>query len=243
MVPRSDATPRPGEAVPELELDIRASPPAKPKPKPAPESDSPLELAIDPNALVRERTVPLARPPPQERLLPATQDLASDARLLADYGDPPSHWLLSPLYAWRVLKRRRELRRALAGRREEASRTANEAEDALVAFGERVRTVAESAPSHAPILRELQQAEEMLRSRDQVLASEQDAHNVRLSQVDARLSALEGELALARGEEHTFAMELSASQATLAREEARLKRAESELRAAQERASEGEEES
>jgi hypothetical protein len=229
--------------VPELELDLRPSPASKPKPKLEPQTDSPLELAIDPSALVRERSAPLAASPPLppvERLAEASQDLASDARLLADYGEPPTHWLFSPLYAWRVLKRKRELRAALSGRREEASRTTNEAEDALVAFGERVRTVAERAPSYASALRDLQQAEDMLRSRDLVLASEQDAQNARLSQVNARLSTLEGELALAQSEEHGFAAELSASQGTLAREEARLKRAEIELRAAQQRASGGE---
>jgi hypothetical protein len=224
-----------------LELDIRASPTSKPKPKPDPATERTLELAVDPRALVRERstTVDSVATPAIESPPAAIQDFASDARLLADYGDPPRHWLLSPLYAWRVFRRRRELRAALARRREEAARMANEAEDALVDFGERIRTVAEDAPSYASALRELKQADDMLRSRDLVLASETDAQNVRLSQVDARLSTLEAELALARTEEQALATELSAAQEALAREEARLKRAESELRAAQQRASGG----
>jgi hypothetical protein len=211
---------------------------SKPKPKPEAEPESPLELAIDPGTLVRERAAPVvaAVPAPLAEAIPvASQELASDASLLADYGNPPRHWLLSPLYALRVLKRRRELRAALAGRREEAGRTAIEAEDALIAFGERVRTLAEPVASYASMLQELRESEETLRSRDRVLASDQDAQNVRLSQVDARLSTFEAELALAQTEEHGIEEKLSASQESLAREEARLKRAEIELRAAQQR--------
>lgn len=239
MGPRSDATPRPAGGVPELELDVRPSAASKPKPKSAPEAESPIELAVDPGLLVHQRSAAPAPAHLVETPLVAAPDLASDARLLADYGDPPRHWLLSPLYAWRVFKRRRELKAAWAGRREEAARTANEAEDALVAFAERVRTLAERAPSYEAGVQELRRAEETLRSRDRVLASEQDAQNARLSQVDARLSTIEAELALAQSEEQAISTELSTTQTALAREEARLKRAEIELRAAQQRATGG----
>jgi hypothetical protein len=241
MAPRSNATPGP-TGLPELELDVRTAPVSKPKPRQEPAPETPLELAVDPGALVRERSLavapsqPIVTPPREASLVPVP-DNASDASLLADYGAPPRHWLLSPLYAWRVLRRRRELKAALAGRREEAARATGKAEDALIAFGERARTIAEKAPTYAPLLEELRKAESMLRSRDRVLASEQDAQNARLAQVDARLSTLEAELALAQDEERAISAELSTAQGTLAREEARLKRAESELRAAQQRAS------
>jgi hypothetical protein len=239
MAPRSDATPSHAGGVPELELDVRSSPVSRPKPRPEPEAESPLELAVDPAVLVRQRSGNPAPTRSVETPLVMSPDLASDATLLADYGDPPRHWLLSPLYAWRVFRRRRELRAALAGRREEAARTTNEAEDALVTFAERVRTFAERAAPYAPALQELRRAEEMLRSRDRVLASEQDAQNARLWQVDARLSTIEAQLALAQSEEGAISAELSAAQGALAREEARLKRAEIELRAAQQRAAGG----
>jgi chromosome segregation ATPase len=165
----------------------------------------------------------------------AVGDLDFDARLLAEYGEPPRHWLLSPLYAWRVLRRLRQLKAALAGRREEASRTAGEVEDALVAFAERVRPVAEKEPGFATAAEELHRAEELLRSRDRVLATEQDAQNARLVQVDARLAKLENELGQAQSEEQGLAAELSTAQGALGREEAKLKRAEVEVRAAQQR--------
>jgi chromosome segregation ATPase len=174
-------------------------------------------------------------PPREQAAIAPAPDVAFDARLLADYGDPPQNWLLSPMYAWRVLKRRRELKTALTGRRDEAARASSEAEDALVSFAERVRATVEKSAPYRQALDELRNAEELLRSRDRVLAAEQDAQNARLSQVDARLSTLDAELALAIGEERAIATELSAAQNALAREDARLKRAEIELRAAQQR--------
>jgi hypothetical protein len=249
MAPRSDATSGPPGGVPELELDVRTSSTPKAKPRTEPALEVSLELAVDPNDLVRERSPgsssgadlrprgPIVMseisPPQQQAAIASVGDVAFDARLLADYGDPPRHWPLSPLYAWKVLKRRRELKMALTGRREEATRASNEAEDALVALAERVRPTVEKSAAYAHSLDELRHAEELLRSRDQVLATEQDAQNARLSQVDARLSTMEAELALAMGEERAIATELSAVQSALAREDARLKRAEIELRAAQ----------
>ena len=162
-------------------------------------------------------------------------DVAFDARLLADYGDPPGHWLLSPFYAWRVLRRLRELKKVLAGRREETKRAQQEVEDALVAFAERVRPVAERHAEFVQALEELRGAEDVLRSRDRVLASEQDAQTARLASVDGRLAKLEADLAHAQAEERAIAAELVSAQAALARGDAKLKRAESELRAAAQR--------
>ena len=75
----------------------------------------------------------------------------------------------------------------------------------------------------------------MLRSRDKVLAAEQDAQKARLAQVDERLTALEAELSQAQIDERLAAEQLSSSQGALAREEAKLKRAEGELAAARQR--------
>ncbi len=193
----------------------------------APAAGPPYPIALAPTAPIAV----LPSVPPSSS--PVVVDLAADARLLADYGEPPRHWFQAPLYAWRVLRRQRELRAALVKRREEAARTTTEAEDALVAFAERAGPTAEQHAAYAAPLKELKRAEEILRSRDKVLASEQDAQNARLSQVDVRLSKLEGELAQARTEERTVAAEVAAAQAALARQEAKLKKAESELRTAQ----------
>lgn len=190
------------------------------------------------------RLARLAEPAPalalrDGRAAPIVGDVAFDATLLAEYGDAPTHWLFAPFYAWRVLRRQRELKRVLVGRREEAARAAHEVEDALVAFAERVRPAAEKRPEFGPMLEELRAAEEVLRSRDRVLATEQDAQSARLASVDARLVKLEAELAHAQSNERAIASEMASAQAALARGETKLKRAESELRTAQQYESDG----
>jgi hypothetical protein len=251
------ATAGPGAAralAPDFELDV----PKRPAPKAAAprkvEEEVKLELAIEPRSFgasgAGKDPNPMGTLQPAQALI-LTQKAAQggaaltvgevgfDAHLLADYGDAPRHWLLAPFYAWRVLRRRRELRKGLAGRREEAKRAATEVEDALVAFAERTRPVAEKHNEFARSLQELRGAEDMLRSRDRVLASEQDAQTARLAAVDARLAKFEAELAHAQAEERTIAGELASAQAALARGESKLRRAESELRAAQQREADG----
>jgi hypothetical protein len=219
-------------AIPELELDLRSVRAPAPRARAAPVVEGPLELAVDPRALVRERfeaasvgsLAPLARIPSERPDLhvsarpgptglrvapPAEVEFASDARLLADYGDPPRSWARSPLYAYRVLKRRRELRAAIGVRQEEAKRAAAEAEAALVALAGRVRETAEKTEAYAEALDELRTVEALLRSRDQVLATEDDAQKARLSQVDARLSNLEADLTRAQGEERALGAQLA----------------------------------
>jgi hypothetical protein len=170
---------------------------------------------------------------------PEPTDVHADARVLADFGEAPRSLLLAPLYAWRVLKRQRELKTAHAARKAEAAHAASALEDALVAFAARVRGAAEKQPAYAAALEELRKAEAVLRSRDKVLAAEQDAQKARLAQVDERLAKLEEELTAAHTDERVTAQELSSAQGALAREEAKAKRAEVELRAAQQREADG----
>jgi hypothetical protein len=236
-------------AAPELELDVPKRPLPRPSARKAVEVEPALELAVDPRSFggadaAASRALqsapsaafkPSASRDARTELAPDVGDVAFDARLLAEYGAPPKHWLLSPLYAWRVLTRRRELRRVLAGRQEEAARAAHDVEDALVAFAERARPVAEKHAEYTRAIEELRGAEDVLRSRDRVLASEQDAQTARLASVDARLDKLEAEVAHAQAEERAIAAEVASAQAALARGESKLKRAESELRSAQQR--------
>jgi hypothetical protein len=169
----------------------------------------------------------------------ADHDASDDARLLGDYGETPKHWLFSPPYAWRVFQRRRAIKRGLALRSKEAARATEKLEDALVALAERIRPVAEQAPSYMEVLDMLSRAERVLRSRDAVLASEHDAQATRLAAIDARLSKLESELASARADGREASATLVTLQSTLAREESNLKRAETELRATQVRSPSG----
>jgi hypothetical protein len=234
----------------EIELDVPKRGPPRPAPARKVEpAEVALELALDPRslyaappapgALARVGSSPTTVVGSESRQVVEVADVSFDAQLLAEYGNAPSHWVLSPLYAWRVLKRRRDLRRVLAGRREEARRAMTELDDALVAFAERVRPAAEKHPDFTHPLEELRGAEDVLRSRDRVLASEQDAQTARLASVDARLGKLEAELAEAESAERVVSGELASTQAALARGESKLRRAESELRSAHERETDG----
>jgi len=245
-------------SAPELDLAARPQAPARAaKPRREVVEDAPLELAIDPRSLLQERAAehpaPIHRglqPAPPAPLAtthgsrskpaslpPPGTDLEIDALALADYGDPPGTPVLAPLYAWKVFKRQRELKTALAVRTAEAAHAKTTLEDALVALAERARPTAEKQQAYLHALEELTRAEDQLRSRDKVLAAEQDAQRGRLAQVDVRIGKAEQELASAQGHERAVATELSGAQGALAREEAKIKRAEAELRAAQQRES------
>jgi len=250
------ACPRCGaKPAPDLELAVRPRPPPKPvQPRKAKSEEVSLELAVDPRTLVAERaaeahsapieyglggaamSAPVVRGPAKGAPLPQVRDeeaeLVADARVLAEYGEAPKSWVTAPLYAWRVMKRQRELKTAHLARQAEAERTGVALEGALVAFAERVRPAAEKVAAYSVALEDLTRAEDVLRSRDKVLAAEQDAQKARLAQVDERLTALEAELSKAQIDERLAAEQLSSTQGALAREEAKLKRAEGELAAA-----------
>jgi hypothetical protein len=239
-------------AVPELELAARPRPLPKPPRARKEVEELRIDLAYDPRAVEGADSRPSQPARGEQRsglvassmparplevrpvqLAGVSADTGSDVRLLADYGPLPSHWLLSPLYSLRVLKRRGELKRALAARKDEAIRAAAEAEDALVAMAEQVRPAAEQQATFADVMSALRRAEELLRMRDRVLAAENEAEMARLASADARLSKLEADCESARTREREAAAELVAAQEALVREDAHLKRTESELRAAQ----------
>ncbi len=153
-----------------------------------------------------------------------------DARALADYGEAPTKPWLAPIYAFRVLTRRAELKRLLATARDEAKRAASRSEDVFVSFAERARAVLEKTPGQTRGLEEVVAAEALLRSRDGALAGEMDAMRARLSSIDSRITSLEGELLAAQADEKRVADELAQVVAVRERADTKMKRAEIEIR-------------
>src|SRR5579859_3201488 len=116
----------------ELDLPTRPPPPPPRAPSEGPDSrDVTIDLAFDPRAAVAAKpqgaivvaesgAVVLRSAPPSGRdsssrgLDPTLYDVDADARLLAEYGPAPTTWLGMGFYWWRVVKRRRELKVALA---------------------------------------------------------------------------------------------------------------------------------
>jgi hypothetical protein len=244
---------------PDLELGARPRPAAKPAKPKVQQEEMALELAVDPRELVQQRsaehtapapaayaTAPVPRgahsgaalaPPttprslaPRPGLPVVPSEVETDALVLADYGEAPRSWIFAPMYAWRVLKRQRELKAGLVVRKGEADHAQTALEDALVAVAERARPIAEKTQAYMQSLEALSRAEDMLRSRDRVLAAEQDAQKSRLQQVDARIGKAEGDLAAAQAKERGVAGELASAQGSLARAEAKQKKAEGELK-------------
>jgi hypothetical protein len=162
-------------------------------------------------------------------------DVWADARLLGNYGEPPKGWLQTGFYAWRVVRRRRELRAALDVRRQEAARAQEDLDDALVALAALVRPLLAEHPDYAEAVDRLRHAEGVLDARHRILAADTEVDAVRLAAADLDIAKLDAERAQAQIEERVTATDLAEAQAELAREEVLLKRAESELRARQRR--------
>jgi hypothetical protein len=155
-----------------------------------------------------------------------------EVRALADYGEAPKVWWKTPSYAWRVLKRRPELKKLAAAKRREADRTRLQHEEALVAFAEIIRPQAEKNTLYAVALDGVRATEQVLRERDAVAAQEADQHKLRQAQFDQRVQELDVEVAKIREEEKLVQNELGETETLLRRAEVRTKRAEADIRQA-----------
>jgi hypothetical protein len=159
-----------------------------------------------------------------------------EARALSDYGDPPAEWWKTPLYAYRVLRRRPELKKRAALKKREADRAEGAAEDALLAYAELVRPEAQKLAAYGAAFGEVRKAETVVRERDAVLAAEADAHKARQAEHDAKIAELEAQLSQIQIEERQIAGEFGEADMLAKRAEARAKRAEIEMRNAIEQA-------
>jgi hypothetical protein len=212
-----------GAGGPSLELDTDSMPPRVSSPA-GPSSLAPL--APPPPVSHRSLPVPQAEAPPKPAVDPY------EAKVLADYGAPPDAFWNAPLYAYRVMARRSSLQRELAIRKIEAERSIKRVEEALAAFGERVRSLEKGAASSmmASGLERVRQAEELLRSRDGALAAAMDAQKGTLAEIDARLAPAEVELGHVRAELARAEAARDAADEDFKRADAKLKRLDIEIR-------------
>jgi hypothetical protein len=170
------------------------------------------------------------KPPPP---LTEAQTSEREARALANYGEPPASLLKTPMYAYRVLRRRKQLKKLAEGKRKEAERADAAAEDALMAFAEIVRPTAERfGGSYDLAFEAVRAAERVLGERDAVLAAETDAHNQKKADIDARLTDQEAQLTQIQIEERQISGELAEAEALLRRAETRAKHADLEMKSA-----------
>lgn len=157
-------------------------------------------------------------------------DPLARARLLANYGEPPKSFFLSPLYTHRVYRRRGELRRALAGRREDAARAKEAVLNAMVELGSRARAQARTVAVTKDLVTAIERSEAVLRSQHEAASKEESSHTERLRGVETRLRECEEALLVSRAEEERALAAHTALLEEKARAEAQKKRAEVMLR-------------
>ncbi len=230
----------PGSDAVSLDLDLGTGPPlvsgvSAPSAPKVPAAQGPARVAAPggrlgaPPAPQATPTVPERAPAPLASTSGANVD-PYEARALADYGEAPAQWWKAPLYAYRVLRRRPELKRLADAKRQDAERAQNAAEEALQRFAEIVRPDAERLPRYAEALGGVRATEAVFRERDAVLASESDAHKARQAGREAKITELEAQLGQVQTEERQIAGELAEADTLVKRAEARAKRAEIEVR-------------
>ncbi len=163
-----------------------------------------------------------------------------EVRAYADFGDPPEAFYLAPLYTLRVQKRRKELALELSERMAAVKAVTDRIEDAVIAFGERVRPIAAENPIYKRAVAPIEEAERLVRTRDAGLASEQDAYNATARAVDGKLNELEARLHAIDQATAALESELERLEDQKKRAEARAKRADVERRNAEQGIAAGE---
>jgi nitroreductase len=159
------------------------------------------------------------------------------AQRLGDYGAAPSEWYKTPLYAYHVKMRQRDLRHALAARRADLEKAQSAADDALVVLAERVRPTVHHKDAYAKLLDAIIVAERTLKERDSELAAAIEAHKRQTAGLDAKITEHEAELGVARAEERAREDVFNRADEIRQRAEAKIKRIDIELRSAVARAS------
>ncbi|HEY2408913.1 MAG TPA: hypothetical protein VGI10_23070 [Polyangiaceae bacterium] len=164
-------------------------------------------------------------PPEQLRIDPA------EVARLASFGEPPRSPLTAPLYTYRVLARKRELRQRLL-RLEVARKSAeSERESALVSLSEHVRPELEKTEQFRRLLEPLAAIDRLAEDRSQALASTNTEYGSALAGYDAELAKLADMLLSERSKEQVKRGAFEERDASNRRAEAKFKRVQIEIRA------------
>jgi hypothetical protein len=235
-------------AVPDLDLVVpppKRGPTAQGRPASAPPSKQPKgplddsfemgemggSLDLAPTSVTEPKVQREAeRPHAPASIMQSEDGGRAAAEKLGSYGDPPEGLFGAPFYAYRVKSRQRELRRALAEKREALEKAQVATTDALVHLADRARASILTNEAYAKLLGAVIVAENSLRNKDSVLAAATDAHKKETAGLDQRLTHFEAVLAGARAEERSYNNTFERVDAVRQRAEAKLKRIEIDLR-------------
>ncbi|HEY4107101.1 MAG TPA: hypothetical protein VGM44_24545 [Polyangiaceae bacterium] len=246
--------PPPEFEVPDLELEpVLRSPrstSAASTPKPTP-TDAPslfdddafmagsatIDLALDVHEHAPPQARGEARPPNTNAwpsgVAPERERLAIDpveVALLAGYGAAPTSPQLTPIYAYRVFARQRELRRALIALDAEYTRAELERETTLAELGRALLPELEQREQFRRLLAPLKELERTANQRGKALSSVSSELNEQAGAIDAELAQIAAritsELTQEREAQRGHEQRLEAAH----RAEAKLKRVQIEIR-------------
>jgi hypothetical protein len=200
---------------------------APPRPKPAAPA-----LAPPSNPIAASR--PASPPASSQHSPPALQVDPYEVAILADYGPAPEQFFLTPLYAWRVLSRRRELKRRLAVADRAVAQAERARDDRLADLAEGARPTVEKSPEFATLLQPLVAAEQSAADRASALALRNAEFAKQVGTVDQQIADAQQKVQAAQAVVDAARRQLAAKEEVLRRAQALVKRVEIELRNTQE---------
>jgi hypothetical protein len=150
--------------------------------------------------------------------------------VVADFGRAPSNVLMCSAYAWRVFRRKRELRRMLQQAQAAAAAAERERDDLLATLAEHARPQLQDDREMAGFQRLLAQAEQVAQERETALSARSADYASAVSAVDEKIAAEEAIAAEANQRVEQASGTFTQRSQELSRAQALLKRAEIELR-------------
>lgn len=156
-----------------------------------------------------------------------------EIRALADYGPEPKGIVQAVPYALRVVRRQRELKRALENVRTQLKEAETRRDERLIELGTLLKPILLSNPEYAGIASSLGSAEKVVAERADALAQTNTAFRDRAAAIDAEIAGMEPTLTAARAVVETRNQAFEDADQLRKKHEARRKRVEIDVRGAQ----------
>lgn len=163
---------------------------------------------------------------------PAFEIDAYEVKALADYGSDPKNVVEAVPYALRVVRRQRELRRALAEIRRGIAEAEGRRDQRFVELGELLAPVVAVDPQYRTLAEPLGRAEAVARDRQGAAAEADGAFRRDAAAVDQEIAALDGPRAEAQAAVDAQQKVFDEASRLAQKHEARRKRVEIDVRAA-----------
>ncbi len=198
-----------------------------------------LDLSAPTNDYV-DAPPPASEPQKAREIIPRAQAPAApieidpfEIKALADYGPDPNSIIEAVPYSLRVLRRQRELKRALEGVRAALKEAETKRDERMIELGTLLKPVVMSHPDYASLRASLGHAEQLVAEREQALAATNASFRDQAAKVDAEIAAIDPSLAAAKTDVAARKKEYDDAEHLRQKHEARRKRVEIDVRAAQ----------